>query len=105
MRILVTALAGLATLAGCSPSSRISTGLQRYGIDERRATCAGDRLSNDLSLGQLQQLGRAAAAYNKGDSDPTRLTPSDLFRVAGQIKDPAVAIAVGKAVAGCGVPR
>ena len=103
MRTLVLALTGAAMVAGCSPSTRISTGLQRYGLDEQRATCVGDRLSNDLSLGQLQQLGRAASAYNKGDSDPTRLTPSDLFRVAGEIKDPAVAIAVGKAAAGCGV--
>ena len=103
MRIATAALAGALIVAGCSPSTRISTGLQRYGMDAQRATCVGDRLSADLSLGQLQQLGRAAAAYNKGDSDPTRLTPSDLFRVAGEIKDPAVAIAVGKAAAGCGV--
>ena len=89
--------------ACAAPAARISTGLQRYGLDEPRADCVGGRLQNDLSLGQLQQLGRAAAAYRQGDSDPTKLTVSDLLRVAGEMKDPAIALAVGKAAAGCGV--
>lgn len=104
MQLLAMALIGATTLTACSaPATRISTGLQRYGLDEPRADCVGGRLQNDLSLGQLQQLGRAAAAYRRGDSDPTKLTVSDLLRVAGEMKDPAIALAVGKAAAGCGV--
>ncbi|RYG55016.1 MAG: hypothetical protein EON56_06315 [Alphaproteobacteria bacterium] len=91
-------------VAGCAaPSRQIATGLQRYGLDEQRADCVGVRLQRDLSLGQLQQLGRAAAAFRKGDTDPTRLTAGDLFRVAGEIKDPEIALATGKAAAACGV--
>lgn len=90
--------------AACaSPSTRIATGLERYGLDPARSQCVGDRLQKNLSLGQLMQLGKAAAAYRRGDSDPTRLTASDLIRVAGEIEDPKIALEVGKAVAGCGV--
>ena len=96
----VTVLATL--LASCaSPSTRIASGLERYGFDPARSACVGDRLERRLSLGQLQQLGRAAAAYGRDDPDPRRLDAGDLLRVAGEIKDPAVALEVGKALAGC----
>jgi hypothetical protein len=99
----LTVMAPLALTACAAPATRISTGLQRYGLDEQRANCVGGRLQGDLSLGQLQQLGRAAAAYRKGDTTPGVLTVGDLLRVAGELKDPAIALAVGKAAAGCGV--
>ncbi len=104
MRIVAIVLGAGLVMTGCAaPSQRIATGLERFGLDSVRSTCVGDRLQADLSLGQLQQLGRAAAAYRRDDSDPTRLTASDLIRVAGEIKDPKVALEVGKAAAGCGV--
>lgn len=102
---LLFAIAALCALplAGCAtPATQISTGLQRYGLDEQRAGCVGTRLQSDLSLGQLQRLGRAAAAYRQGDTTPGVLTAGDLLRVAGELKDPAIALAVGKAAAGCG---
>ncbi len=104
MKSLAIALMGASTLVACAaPATRISTGLQRYGLDGSRADCVGTRLQGDLSLGQLQQLGRAAAAYRQGDANPGVLTVGDLIRVAGELKDPAIALAVGKAAAGCGV--
>ena len=104
MKPLAITLLGALTLSACAaPAMRISTGLQRYGLDAERSDCVGTRLQADLSLGQLQQLGRAAAAYGKGDTTPGVLTVSDLLRVAGELKDPAIALAVGKAAAGCGV--
>lgn len=104
MKAMAIALIGAATLSACAaPATRISDGLQRYGLDTARADCVGTRLQGDLSLGQLQQLGRAAAAYRKGDTTPGVLTVGDLLRVAGELKDPAIALAVGKAAAGCGV--
>ena len=94
----------LAGVAGCAaPATRISTGLQRYGLDDTRADCVGQRLQSNLSLGQLQRLGKAAAAYREGDTTPGVLTPSDLLRVAGELRDPAIILEVGKAAAGCGV--
>lgn len=104
MKSFTIILAGALAAAGCAaPATRISTGLQRYGLDPAPADCVGSRLQRDLSLGQLQQLGRAAAAYRKDDTTPGVLTVGDLFRVAGELRDPAIPLAVGKAAAGCGV--
>jgi len=104
MKSLTTIVFGALALTACAaPATRISTGLQRYGLDPQRSDCVGTRLQSNLSLGQLQQLGRAAAAYRKDDTTPGVLTVSDLLRVAGELKDPAIALAVGKAAAGCGV--
>ena len=104
MKTLVVTIVGALALGACAaPSTRISTGLQRYGLDQQRADCVGNRLQSDLSLGQLQKLGRAAAAYGQGDTTPGVLTVGDLLRVAGELKDPAIVLAVGKAAAGCGV--
>jgi hypothetical protein len=100
----MTIVLGAALLAACAaPATRISTGLQRYGLDGARADCVGTRLQSDLTMGQLQQLSRGAAAYRKGDVDPGALTLADLLRVAGEIKDPAIVLAVGKAAAACNV--
>lgn len=52
-------------------------------LGSQQATCVGDRLEANLSLGQVQQLGRAARAYGKDDKTPGRLTAEDLVRVAG----------------------
>jgi len=99
-----TVIAALVAVAGCAaPATRIADGLQRYGLDSQRSTCVGDRLQRDLSLGQLQQLGRAAKAYGTRDPNPRQLTVGDLIRVAGELHDPAIPLAVGKAAAGCGV--
>lgn len=104
MKLRTIIVLGYVMLAACAaPSTRISTGLQRYGLDGARADCVGTRLQRDLTIGQLQQLGRGAAAYGKGDTDPGTLTPADLLRVAGEIKDPAIVVAVGKAAAACNV--
>lgn len=100
--ILIAVAAG--GLAACAaPATRIADGLQRYGLDQARSQCVGDRLGSGLSLGQLQQLGRAAAAYRRDDPNPGQLTAGDLVRVAGEIRDPKIALEVGKAAAGCGV--
>lgn len=93
-----------ATLGGCiNPSEKIATGLTRYGLDQAQAQCLGDRLEANLSIGQLQQFGRAARAYGEDDASPGRLTVADLVRASSRIKDVAVPIEVGKAAAGCGV--
>ena len=104
MKTIITTIAGALTLVACAaPATRISTGLQRYGLDQQRASCVGTRLQGDLSLGQLQQLGRAAKASREGDTTPGRLTASDFIRVSGQVKDPKVPLEVGKAAAACGI--
>lgn len=105
-RLVGLVVAGSATfaVAGCvDPSAKIATSLEGYGFQPAQSQCVGDRLEANLSLGQLQQLGRAARATREGDTTPGRLTVSDFVRAAGQVKDPKVAIEVGKAAAGCGI--
>ncbi len=103
MRLLAAAL-GLTLIAGCvDASTSIATELGRYGLDAAQAECVGQRLESNLSIGQLQQLARAAGAVNAGDTTPGRLTGSDLMRVASQIRDPKVAVEVASAAGGCGV--
>lgn len=87
-------------LAGCA-SERISLGLQRYGLDEQRSRCVGDRLASNLSNHQLRELGRAARAYNANETTPGRLTVDDLVRVSAQIDDPRIPLEVGKATFAC----
>jgi ribosome-binding protein aMBF1 (putative translation factor) len=100
---LAIAVAAL-SVAGCvNPSAKIATSLERYGFQPAQSQCVGDRLEANLSIGQLQQLGRAARASKEGDTSPGRLTVGDFIRVAGQVKDPKVPLEVGKAAAGCGI--
>lgn len=99
-----TMLLTVSSVAACaSPSMRISTGLQRYGLGGARAGCVGNHLEASLSISQLKQLGRAAQVYNGGDSMPGRLNASDLVRAAAQVNDPKVPLEVVKATAVCGV--
>lgn len=102
-RLHVAIAMSLLTGACVDPSTTIASSLGRYGLDQRQAQCVGDRLEANLSIGQLQQLGRAARAVNAGDTTPGRLTSADLIRVASRIEDVRVPLEVGKAAAGCGV--
>ena len=95
---LIVALA----LSGCV-SSRITSALTRYGLDPQQARCVGNRLEANLSLSQVQQLGRAARAYGKDDQTPGKLSADDLLRVSGQIDDVRIPLELAKATARCGV--
>ena len=102
MRLVI--VSGLILSAGCvDASTSIATELGRYGLSASQSTCVGERLERNLSIGQLQQLARAAGALKTGDTTPGRLTGSDLLRVASRIEDPKVAIEVAGAAQGCGV--
>lgn len=97
-------MASALLVSGCAtPSARIADKLGGYGLNPAQALCVGQRLQSNLSLSQLQQLARAAGALTRGDTTPGRLTPTDLFRVASQIRDPKIAIEVARAASGCGV--
>ncbi|WP_082438909.1 MULTISPECIES: hypothetical protein [unclassified Sphingomonas] len=107
MRIASIVVASTAiglSLSGCvNPSARIASSLEGYGFQPDQSQCVGDRLEANLSLGQLQQLGRAARAAREGDTTPGRLTVSDFVRAAAAVKDPKVPLEVARAAAGCGV--
>lgn len=101
MRKCLIAL-GAVTIAGCvNTSDKIAAELVKAGLDQARAECVGTSLERDLSLAQLQQLASAARAYQSNDSTPGQLTVSDLMRMSGQVRDPAIPLAVAKAGAAC----
>ncbi|MBA2466704.1 MAG: hypothetical protein H0V46_03765 [Sphingomonas sp.] len=98
------ALGLAASIAGCArPSERIATELVRYGLDESRAQCVGQRLERDLSVAQLRELAGVVRAYRTNDATPGQLTVSDLLRVAASVRDPSVPVTVARAATGCGV--
>jgi uncharacterized protein YcbK (DUF882 family) len=100
----LTALCLAGSIAGCArPSTRIATELRRYGLDEGRAQCIGQRLESDLSIAQLRELARVVRSYRTNDSTPGQLTVSDLARVAGNVRDPQVPITVARSAVGCGI--
>lgn len=107
MRIISIAVATTAmgfALSGCiNPSARIASSLEGYGFQPAQSQCVGDRLEASLSLGQLQQLGRAARAAREGDNTPGRLTVGDFVRAASAVEDPKVPLEVARAAAGCGI--
>ncbi len=101
---MLTIGVGTLSLAACvNPSAKIATSLEGYGFQPAQSQCVGDRLEANLSIGQLQQLGRAAKASRQGDTTPGRLTIGDFVRVSRQVKDPKVPLEVGKAAAACGL--
>lgn len=97
-------LCAAGAVAGCaSVSGTIAGELTRYGLDQPRAQCVGERLAADLSHDQLRELAAAARAYGRDDPNPGRLTVADLTRVAAQLRDPEVPLAVGRAAVRCGL--
>lgn len=53
-------------LGACTtPAERIETALTESGVPPRQARCMGERLQDDLSIGQLQRLSELAKA-NRG---------------------------------------
>jgi hypothetical protein len=102
IRHITTAISVL--VAGCAGTSeQISSELTRSGLDPGQSRCIGDRLSANLSLGELRQLGRAARAYQQVSKTPGGLSVSDLVYVAAQFDDARVPLVVGLAIVGCGV--
>lgn len=106
MRFFAFAVAfglGLSACATTPPSARIADALSGYGLDRTRAECVGGHLQRDLSVGQLLELGRAVREARARDPNPARVTADDLLRVSGNLRDPAIAIAVAKAAGRCGL--
>ena len=103
MRNLIWLCAAAGVSACATPSTRIATELERYGLDAPRAQCVGQRLERELTTAQLRELAASARAYAENDTTPDRLTASDLLRVAASVRDPAVPITTLRAATGCGV--
>lgn len=87
MRFVV--LVGLVSLAACSPSKlaygQVKSAMIDAGLSERNSACMAERMTDRLSLGQLQKLKRlrgekrtlgdyVAAVRRVGDSEALSVT-------------------------------
>jgi hypothetical protein len=103
MRPLLLVALLFSSACSVTPKARIADTLTRYGLERSQAECVGGDLQGNLSIGQLQELARAAGAYRQNDPDPGRLTVNDLLRVSSEIRDPAIPLAVARAAGRCGL--
>ena len=92
-------LATLILLSSCA-SKRISGALQRYGLDEKRSECVGDRLTETLSMEQLQSLSRAAKAYKQASQT---LKIADFVQVGSELNDPQIPLKITQSALQCGL--
>jgi hypothetical protein len=104
------ALLPLCLIAGCagyaadywkSKDSLIATQLPRYGLTGEQGQCVQARLTKNLSVWQLRQLGDLARRLVPSGGSAT-LGPRDLAYVAGLVQDPAVGPEVAASLDSCG---
>jgi hypothetical protein len=84
-------------------SSIVSPQLIRYGFTLRETHCVSGLLGTSLTPLQLRLLTRSAGALKQGYSDPARLQPSDLERIAQGMRGPKVAQQLTAASQACNV--
>ena len=89
----------LILLSSCV-SQRIQNTLQRYGLDEKRSECVGDRLSESLSMEQLQSLSRAAKSYKQASQT---LKIADFVQVGSELSDPQIPLKITQSALQCGL--
>ena len=89
----------LAFFGGCV-SQRISGALQRYGLDEKRSECVGNRLTETLSTEQLQSLSRASKAYKQASK---MLKIADFLQVGSELNDSQIPLKISQAGLQCGL--
>lgn len=103
----VLSLVPLVLLAGCagyaadywkSKPGLVASQLGRYGLGETATRCVAERLADDLTVWQLRQLADTSERVRQAS-----LTTHELRWVSKLVNDPAVAPALDKALAGCGV--
>ncbi len=108
MRLL--ALAFLALLSGCAGhvadfvgarAGIVAPQLRRYGLDDRRTVCVGERLGAQLTPRQLRLLTRSAESVERGYYEPARLSIRDFLHVASSMSDSAIGVAAIRAAASC----
>ena len=92
---LVLALAGCTTL---SPEARVRQRLIEAGLKPRMAQCMAERLTDKLSIGQLQALGRAAKLPGR---DVGNMTVDELVYRLRAVGDPQIVKVVTRAGVGC----
>jgi len=98
MRLLpLTLLSAFALTACATPENRVKTALLNAGVSEPVSSCMADRLTDKLSIAQLQKLARLAR-----NSGPVRdMSLSELRERLNAVGDPEIVSVVTMAGIGC----
>jgi len=95
---LLPVIAFLGLVACATPAQQIAKKLISLGVREPQAVCMGDRLSDRLSLSQLQRLA-AISSLNSGRID--RMSIPQIANALSDPRDPGLVAEVLRAGAGC----
>ncbi len=87
----------LALTACATPENRVKTALLEAGLSETVSACMATRMTDHLSLAQLQKL----AAAGRGAGPVGRMSLSELSTRVRGIGDPEIVRVVTSAAVGC----
>jgi hypothetical protein len=92
-------LATLSAAAACAtPQNRVQTALLEAGLSPTLATCMAARLTDRLSIAQLQKLSRVQGAPGEKVSDLSAVEAVERLR---RVDDPEVVATVTAAAGAC----
>ena len=98
--LLGLAALSLSACASTNSESQIRRGLVDAGVSPPVATCMADRLSAQLSPGQLRRLAEVAQAHRE---ELGRMSVDQLLRRSTTLLDPQVSSVVTRAGIGCAI--
>lgn len=97
--LTLPATAALALAACATPENRVKTALLQAGLSEPVSACMADRMTDRLSIGQLQKL----ASIGKGAKPVSQMSLSELATRVRALGDPEIVSVVTSAGVGCAI--
>jgi uncharacterized lipoprotein YmbA len=98
MRTLAFATAAALALAACAtPENRVKTALLQAGLSESVSACMATRMTDRLTIAQLQKLAQAG----QGAGPVGQMSLSELSTRVRGIGDPEIVSVVSSAAVGC----
>ena len=98
MRYLMPMLATLGLVACATPENQVQSALVDAGLRPAVAACMAERMTDRLTVAQLQKLARAKGREGEKLSD---LSAADFIERARRIEDPEVVRVTTAAAVGC----
>jgi hypothetical protein len=99
MRFVLPAALALLTVTACAtPQNQVQTALVQAGLRPQIAACMAERMTDRLSIAQLQKLSRAKGQPGEKLTD---LSAADFVERARRIDDPEVVRVASAAAVGC----
>ncbi|HZF42581.1 MAG TPA: hypothetical protein VEZ48_04160 [Sphingomonadaceae bacterium] len=98
MRTIMLATAATLALAACAtPENRVKTALLQAGLSESVSACMATRMTDRLTIAQLQKLAQAG----QGAGPVGQMSLSELSSRVQSIGDPEIVSVVSSAAVGC----